>query len=873
MDIENIQNELSSLLSDLSKENFFYDFLKVFNFPNSTITKLRNANKSEITDLIELPKRIVYLHSKKEDIHISLENLKKDKKYSKNKPKFFIVTDFQTLLANNTKTNENLDIDFKELSKKADFFLPLVGKEKITNINENEADIKAAYKMISIYDEILNLNPSHKKDDLNILFARLLFCLFAEDSGIFPDNIFTNSLNLYTDKSGSDLDDYLNKLFTYLKTEDSKETLFQDYPYTNGLLFENEIKLPKFNQKIRSMLIESSKLDWSNINPDIFGSMIQVVANNEDRSNLGMHYTSVPNILKVINPLFLDDINSKIDLANSEKELKLLLNRLYKIKIFDPACGSGNFLIISYKFLSECEIKIFEKLISISPENWNLLSSGISINQFYGIEIEEFSSVIAKVSLIIAKQQVLNKYKQIFGNSSSILPLKDTGNIVNANSSRIDWINVCKNDGDNEIYLIGNPPYKGARYQKQFHKDDLSYVFKGSLNEKKLDYISIWFYLASIYSNITKAKFCFVTTNSLNQGEQVILFWPKIISLGMQIIFAHKSIKWSNNASYSAGVMVSIIALASDKINFKEKYLFHNDIKQSVKNINSYLYPGSNIFVSPKNKPISNIQNITTGNRSLCNGNMFFNENEYQNLIKENELSKKFLKKALGAYEFLNGINKYCLWIEDKDLQQAKSIKTINHRLNKIQKFREDKSTNTPSHKFLNAKLCKEYGFIIPQTSSELREYLPIGIFNHDAVVIDPNFGLYDPEMYLFGILSSKMHISWLQIVGGRLENRYRYSSKLVFNTFPISNLTDDQKKSLESISDEIILSREKFPEISLANLYHPNKMPKTIVNLHKELDNIVDGIFSNKMFFDNNERVNVLFQHYEKMTNQGELF
>tara|TARA_Y100000590_G_scaffold470630_1_gene667168 strand:+ start:2110 stop:4761 length:2652 start_codon:yes stop_codon:yes gene_type:complete len=876
-----IEKNINKLVKNFVQEDFIYDFLLAFGTPKSTITRLKggNNNLSNEPGEITLKNKIHFKEVLKGVNLLSLiEELKESKVLQRHKCRFIIVTDFEEIAAVDTKTKEQVVFSINELENNASFFFPLAGLEKSEVIEENPADRKAAEKMAKLYDALYTDNKPETKEDihnLNVFLSRLLFCFFAEDTGIFEkESIFTKTVQDITNPDGSDLNVFLDELFEILN-EESRENVksyFKDFPYVNGGLFKNMHTAPKFSIKSRKLLIECGLMDWKGINPDIFGSMIQAVVDPKHRGGLGMHYTSVPNIMKVIKPLFLDELKAEFEkgtiLEGKKKNIHLqnLLVRLSKIRIFDPACGSGNFLIIAYKELCKLEMTILSEMEQVIP-------SEIKLNQFYGIELDDFAHEIAILSLWLAMHQINVEFEKRFGRANNILPLKDGGNIVHGNAVRIDWNEVCPKDNDIETYILGNPPYLGARYQEDEHREDIEWLLKKDIkNYKRLDYISCWFYKSKNYILMSNTKAAFVSTNSICQGAQAVDFWPSILDSSVFINFAYTSFKWANNAKGQAGVTCVIIGLSKNK-NETLKIYSNNSMKE-VKSITSYLEEGKNSFIVKQNKPISaDLYPITRTNPALDDGNFLLNEQERQDLVKEYPSANKIIKKVVGAAEFIRGLNKYCLWIKDEELSFANSIPPIKDRIEKVRQYRlERKNTSTKNpadtpHQFLKMKMAKESVLFIPTVSSERREYIPVGFLDSETVIIDPNFAIYDPEEYIFGIISSRMHMVWVRAVAGRLKTDYRYSSTLCYNTFPFPKISTQRKNEITRYVYEVLQARENHSGKTLAQLYDPDKMPEDLRHAHRDLDLAIDRCYRSHPFKSDEDRLEYLFKMYEEMT------
>ncbi|PHS36835.1 MAG: SAM-dependent methyltransferase [Sulfurovum sp.] len=894
MTITQIEKNIQKLLKNFSQDNFVFEFLLAYGEPKATITRLKKGDLNQLESKGELTlRKKLFFKEARANLHEVIDTLRIESTTQKQKPRFIMVSDYETLLAYDTKTTDTLDIKFKDLAKYYDFFLPLAGMEKSTHVDENPADVKASNKLAKLYDEILKNNPTQTHEEvhaLNVFLTRLLFCYFAEDSNIFDDNVFTNSISNHTQVDGSDMDSYLERLFNVFNADDKDREVdlpeyLKAFPYVNGGLFRNSFPLPKFTTKSRNILIDIGRLDWSEINPDIFGSMIQAVVTPEHRGDMGMHYTSVPNIMKVMQPLFLDEFYEEFEKSkSSKKKLQELINRISNLKIFDPACGSGNFLIIAYKELRKLEILILQEINTVfnmrqgelfgKPRPRQLsflsLSSSIELTQFYGIELDDFAHEVAILSLRLTEHQMNIEFFKEFGQTSPSLPLKDGGNIVHGNATRIDWESVCTKENDDEIYIFGNPPYLGFKMQNKEQKEDMKRVFEKVKNYKKLDYISCWFYKGANYIKGINAKYAFVSTNSINQGEQVGLLWPNILKDDLEINFAYKSFKWQNNAKRNAGVTVVIIGLRN--ISSNTKFLYTDGVKQVVKDINAYLVNSYNIFIQKTSKPLSNLPKMQLGNMPKDDGNLILSDEEKNNLLFSNKECEPFIKKLMGAYEFLNGSQRWCFWIEEDTLQDALNIELIKNRIEKVKDFRlasTDRSANemgkTP-YKFREQHEAKNISIIIPTVTSERREYIPMGYLDKNSIVVAPNNVLYDPEPYIFGMLSSKMHILWVKAVGGRLETRVRYSSVLCYNTFPFPNISEKQKEEITELVFNILDEREQHSEKTLAQMYDPNKMPQDLKETHHQLDLAIEKCYRNKPFKNDEERLEYLFGLYEEM-------
>lgn len=874
-----IEQDIKALIDKpIDVSNFIYDFLLAFGTAKSNVVRLKTTsiNKAEGEGNVEWKSKLIFYHvENNDDLVNTFNSLRLNFTNSKLNPRFIIVTDFNALYSYDTKHDDTLNIDFKDLAINVDFFFPLAGIEKFEAPEEAKADVKAADKMAKLFELLSYDNPLNTNEDvhnLNIFLTRLLFCFFAEDTNLFDNKLFTNSVSAYTNKDGSDTDLYIQRLFAQLNVISNKNDESIDlrkFPYVNGGLFRVSYPIPKFSPRSRQQLINCGQLDWSEINPDIFGSMIQAVVKTEKRGLLGMHYTSVPNIMKVIKPLFLDALYEEYDkcIAKDYKEkqkgLNALLLRLERIKIFDPACGSGNFLIIAYKELRKLEMKIIKELGLIT-------FSKITLNQFYGIEIDDFAHETALLSLWLAEHQMDLQFAKELGQFKPPLPLKESGNIVCGNATRLNWKGICPNDNNEEVYVLGNPPYLGARLQDEGQKEDMEIVFSEINGYNNLDYIACWFYKGYKYILNTNSKCAFVTTNSICQGEQVAILWQNIIDK-IEIFFAYNSFKWQNNAKSNAGVTVTIIGLR----NYEKspKYLFNELIKKEVNNINAYLIDAKNTFIKKRSNPLSELKDICFGSMPNDGGYLILSLKEKSELLNKYPQASVLIKSLLGSQEFIRGEDRYCLWITDELKEIAFSIPEIIERINMCGELRRKSKRAATQiladcpYKFGEIRHIETNSIIIPSVSSERREYIPIGALDSSTIISNAAMAIYDAELWLFGVLTSRMHMVWVRAVAGRLKTDYRYSAQLCYNTFPFPNITNQQKDLLADLVDRVMEERSLDITKTLADLYDPDKMPQGLKEAHRELDLYIDSIYRQKPFENDEERLSHLFTMYERMT------
>ena len=836
-----------------------------------------------------------------------LELLKTNPQIIKAAPKIIAVSDGKSILAYDLREKDTYENQLERLPSDFAFFYPLMDVERVHYVEESPADIKAAEKLAKLHDELRSYNEFRSDDDLhdlNIFISRLLFCFFAEDTGIFEDNLFTSSIQRYTKDDGSDLSQYLEETFNIMDLSLRRSdipSIVKQFPYVNGGLFSKRIQIPKMGQKARRIIIECGELNWKDINPDIFGSMIQAVVNPEERANQGMHYTSVPNIMKVINPLFLDELRGEYNKLKEFYEQKLqmknigalsskqfyeelkpvirkcdaLLKRMSKMKFFDPACGSGNFLIITYKCLRFLEMDILALQRKCTPEGEILFvdNSVISLSQFYGIELLDFPHEVAMLSLWLAEHQMNTKLNENFGVNTKALPLKNITQIVCGNACRLDWNTVCPHNPEEEVFIFGNPPYLGSSMQDEEQKADKEIVFKDLKNYKDLDYIACWFYLGAKYIKGTIARFAFVTTNSICQGEQVVMLWKPIFQMDMEIGFAYTSFKWNNNAKHNAAVICLIVGVQRKGLAPIRLYTSNN--MKLVKGITPYIVEGnSNTIIDKMSSPVSSgFPIIRRGNSPTDDGNLIFTKQERDELVSIYPLLKDYIKRYIGSVEFINGTERWVLFLQDKDVEKVNEIAEIRTRLEKVIQFRlKSKQSGTyqlatTPHKYFYCSYQNTDAIIVPRVSSERRKYIPIGLVNNDTLIADSAFTINNGTSFILGILTSYLHMVWVKSVGGRLKTDYRYSSQLVYNTYPFPKISAEKKKEIEVAAEEVLITREYYPEKTLAELYDPDKMPQDLREAHAKLDDIVESCYPGYPFVSDEARLECLFKLYEKMT------
>ena len=881
-----IFEHLEQLVATPDQNEFIYGFLTAFEFPKATLSQIRQGGARNVANEsghVGLKNKLYYQPMiGSDDIESAFDHRIADTAVAKNKIRFVLMTNFVRFLAWDTLTKERLDIEFEELPRNYGFFLPLVRLEKAILNSENPADVKAAEKMGKLFDLIKARNDLSKAEDihaLNVFLTRLLFCFFAEDTGIFAKGQFTTAVKSYTSEDGSDLDQFLTDLFTVMNSKPNSKLRqllpihLTAFPYVNGGLFASDEPVPDLGLKGRRILLECSAMDWSAINPDIFGSMFQAVIDVEQRSRLGQHYTSYSNIMKVIQPLFLDPLRAELEKQRTNTNgLKRLLLRLEKMKVFDPACGSGNFLIVAYKELRLLEMDVIQALLQCDPQS--IFMSSIHLDQFYGIEIDDFACEIARLSLWLAEHQLNKQWKEHIGSAPPALPLRSSGKIWSGNSLQKDWDEVCPKEADDEVYVIGNPPFLGTVGRSEQQRSDMQIVFSNFKKIGGLDFVACWFWKGAQYIQNSNAELALVATNSLCQGEQVATLWPPIFALGLHIHIAYQTFIWANNARDKAAVHVVVIGLSGrSKTRQLYQLVDNNWHRKQVGNISPYLVEGSNIVVEPKSKPmIKGVPQLLFGNKPTDGGHLLMNRHERDKLLEVEPQAARWIKKVLGADEFLNSKERWCLWLADISDADLRSMPHVFNRVQKVAEARRkspDKGARKMAerpHQFRDLNNPDDY-ILIPSVSSERRIYIPIGFYDANVISTNANYIIPNGTLYEFSILTSIIHNDWMRLVAGRLKSDYRYSAKVVYNSFPWPDVTDVQRKSLINLAKSVLLIRENYPESTLADLYDPLKIPTELLEAHQALDEFVDRLYRDKPFKDATERLSCLLERYESLT------
>ena len=898
--------EAVSKLADapFDADEFPFAFLEAFGNKEATVKRLRsgNTNKSDVDGVLQRSNIHIALAEPGQTVEM-LTSLRDSPMTVRQKAKFIFTTDGSHFEAEEIGSGEVISDALNNLGNHFGFFLPLAGISTVSEVKNNPIDIKATGRLNRLYLQLLKDNPewgsAEKRGDLNRLMARLIFCFFAEDTGIFNgDDLFTSTIRQMTEADGTNTRDVMMELFRSMNLDPRKgdragvKSWADVFPFVNGGLFKDNIGCPIFTRTSRAYLLRAGELDWKTINPDIFGSMIQAVADDDERGELGMHYTSVPNIQKVLDPLFLDDLREQIEAAGTNnRKLFNLRQRLSRIRVFDPACGSGNFLVIAYIRLREIEDEIMRR------RGEALERSAVSLTQFFGIEIKSFAAEIARLSLLIAEFQCDVRFIGQMEARALVLPLHATGTILTGNALRIDWEDVCppaaasveEQDLDEpagrldlggtgkewETYICGNPPFSGSRKQTAENKRDLAHIFskyQGSF--KNADYVAGWFIKSVEFSTNSSARFCFVSTNSFSQGQQVTVVWKLIYSLGFSIRFAHHPFKWKNLAAHNAGVTVVVICADDDPTG--NRYLIGEETVHQVDYINPYLTQHQIVAVQDSRRPQNAMPTMEYGVYYSKSAALILTSEERAELISVGVPADLF-RKFIGSTEFINGNIRYCLWITDDRFEEAIGFRSVLSRIDSVRRDREASSDAAMArlvarpHQFREVKGDNSWKVFVPIVSSEEREYLPNGVAGRDTVPTNKAFYLPEAPLWILAILLSKTHLSWIGTVCGRLEMRYSYSNTLGWNTFPVPKLTETDKVNLIRCAEDILLAREAHFPATIAELYDPEKMPADLRAAHDRNDEILERIYIGRRFRNDTERLEKLFEMYAKMTAKKE--
>ena len=797
-------------------------------------------------------------------------------------PKYILISDFEHFRLYDLEEDKTVDFKLNDLVNNVQHFGYILGYQKKVYKEQDPANIKAAELMGKLHDRLEEIG--YTGHPLEVYLVRILFLLFAEDTTIFNKQQFQEFLEQRTAEDGSDLASKLQELFQVLNTP--KENRFKnldeqlaDFPYVNGKLFEENLPTASFDTKMRQALLDCCYIDWSKISPAIFGSMFQSVMNPKERRNLGAHYTSETNILKLIKPLFLDDLWKEFEsIKDNKNKLPEFHKKLSTLKFLDPACGCGNFLVITYRELRLLELEILRASNKTGQRVFDVREIiYLDVDMMCGIEYEEFPARIAEVAMWLIDHQMNMQISNEFGQYFVRLPLKKSAKIVHGNALQVEWETLVAKD--QLSFILGNPPFLGTAYQSKQQKEDLEKTFKGLKSFGMLDYVSAWYAKAGAYIQGTKIKVAFVSTNSIIQGEQVGILWGYLFSnFNLKINFAHQTFKWRNEAKGNAGVHVVIIGFGcydvAKKSIFEYDEISGEPHEVPVKNINQYLIDAKEIIISPRTNPICNIPKIGVGSALLDGGFLILSDEEKKTVLKSEPSLSKYIKRFWSAEEFINNKTKWCFWLKDAPPDIIKSSTILKERIGEIKAFRL-KSTRGKTHEmadfpflFGEERQPNDNFLLIPKVSSENRKYIPIGYMTPRDIITDKVFAFPKANLYHFGVLTSKMHMVWMKYTCGRLESRYSYSNTIVYNNFPwVEEISEKQVKAIEAAAQIVLDARLQFPNSSLADLYDPLTMPPTLVKAHNDLDKAVDLAYRLQPFTSEAKRMEFLFELYEKYT------
>ncbi|WP_322403035.1 class I SAM-dependent DNA methyltransferase [Massilia luteola] len=902
--------EIEQAVTDLAEQpfnpaEFPYAFLEAFGNKATTIKRLRAgaSNKSDLGGVLQTS-NIHILPCSVGQVTTTLKALKESPATVKGKAKFVLATDGVDFEAEDLTNGETVVCAFKDFPDHFGFFLPLAGISIVRQISENAFDIRATSRLNRLYVELLKDNPEwgspERRHDMNHFMARLIFCFFAEDTDIFNDKArFTETVATMTERDSSNTHEVISTLFRAMDTAGQKRDAAniprwaEAFPYVNGQLFTGSDTVPRFSKIARSYLLHVGGLDWTKINPDIFGSMIQAVADDEERGELGMHYTSVPNILKVLNPLFLDDLRAKLkEAGENQRTLLNLRKRMARIRVFDPACGSGNFLVIAYKEMRAIESEINKR--RGEPDR----ATEIPLTNFRGIELRDFPAEIARLALIIAEYQCDVLYRGQKLALLEFLPLRHENWITCGNALRLDWLTICpptgsavkvlsddlfqtpleqmqidfENEGG-ETYICGNPPYRGSKWQDQEQKSDLAHAWSEHPHlAKTTDFVSGWIAAYLKYAKaVPEAMAAFVTTNSICQGQQASEIWPVVTHQGRELRFAHTPFTWKNLAVHNAGVTVIIIGLGPRSSS--SKCLFGDDgLVRECEVIGPYLVPNMPDAVTKANRPLGPQSIMLFGNMPRDGGHLFLTTEEAREL-RQKSTAGSYVRRFLGSDELINGKLRFCLWIEDEEVERAKKDALIADRLVLV----ADNRSRSPAestrafadlpHRFVQiAGTAKRSAIVVPRVSSENRDYLPVDLVSADCIIGDRNFALYDAPLWNLALIASRLHWVWIGTVCVRMRTDFSYSNTLGWNTFPVPFLTEKNESDLIRSSENILLARERYFPCTIAELYDQKTMPDDLREVHRKNDELVERIYFGRRMKNDTDRLESLFSLYRKV-------
>jgi len=895
---------------DAEAKSFWDDFFNVFGISRRRVATFEQQvrkidDKQGYIDLLWKGMILVEHKSRGKDLDKAYQQAKDyfPGLSEKELPRYILVSDFERFRLYDLESNTKHEFPLSSLQDHASLFSEIAGYKKRTYKEQDPVNIEAAELMGKLHDKLKAIG--YTGHSLEVYLVRLVFCLFADDTNIFERGIFNEYLDLKTSQDGSDLAGRLAQLFDVLNTpkENRLRNLDEDleaFPYVNGKLFEERLPVAAFDSEMRAFILECCSLDWGRISPAIFGSLFQSVMDKKARRNLGAHYTSEKNILKLIKPLFVDELWKEFERVKKESRgsVEKFHNKISKLRFLDPACGCGNFLIVAYRELRLLEIEVVKLLLKDSLAKQQTITDigiyfQIDVDRFYGIEYEEFPAQIAQVAMWLIDHQMNMMASEAFGEYYIRLPLRKSATIKHSNALQVEWQSLIEplpfeKEQPRYHYILGNPPFIGKHLQNGEQKKDMETVFHDVNGAGLLDYVTAWYIRAAQYmekanaieeKHLPKTKIAFVSTNSIAQGEQVGVLWNELYNkYHCKIHFAHRTFKWGNEARGNAAVHVVIIGFAN--FDTSEKMIYeYDDIKGEphevkAKNINPYLVEGKDFAIITRKKSLNLVPEMLKGSQPTDDGNLLMTDEEKRAFMAIEPQAKKYIKPFISAKEFLHNQKRWCFWLVDANPSELKQCPNLMKRVENVKQFRL-RSTKAATVKWAqmptlfteNRQPVTNY-VLIPRHSSENRKYIPFGFFTKDSIVADSCNSIPKATKYHFGILSSLMHMIWIENVCGRLESRYRYSNDIVYNNYPWpENPTEKQKEVIEKAAQGILDARAQFPDSSLADLYDPNTMPPALVKAHQALDKAVDLCYRPQPFPNETKRIEFLFELYDKYT------
>ncbi|MDE3103970.1 MAG: class I SAM-dependent DNA methyltransferase [Acidobacteriota bacterium] len=797
-------------------------------------------------------------------------------------PQYVLVSDFARFRLYDLDRDETHEFALKDLPKNIRLFGFIAGYQTRSFGQQDPVNIQAAEKLGQLHD--LLKDAGYRGHPLELFLVRVLFCLFAEDNAIFEPQQFREWIEQRTAQDGSDLGPALAHLFQVLNTpEDARAKNLDEhlaaFRYINGKLFLETIPLTSLDRRMREMILDCSSLDWSSISPAIFGALFQSIMDKVARRNLGAHYTSETNILKALQPLFLDSLHAEFQrVRRDSKRLIAFHEKLGNIRILDPACGCGNFLVIAYRELRLLELEVLRALYNSQDQHLDVSQIvNVDVDQFYGIELEEFPAQIAQVALWMTDHQMNQKVSEEFGQYFARLPLKKSPNITHGNALTLDWATIIA--PKDLSYIVGNPPFIGKKEQTAQQKSEVLALFSGTKGSGVLDYVCCWYLAAVDYMATNRSiRTAFVSTNSITQGEQVGVLWPGLLQRGVSIEFAHRPFQWTNEAKGMAAVHCVIVGFSLSNQNEKQLYEYETIRSRpnavTATHINPYLVDAVDAFIVRRTWPIcADAPEMNYGSMPIDNGWLILSDNERRELLQEEPHARPYIRRYMGGEEFLNGIDRYCLWLVDIDPAMLRQLPRVSVRVAGNRKYRLSSDRQTTRNLARTPTLFGEIRqpnstyLFVPKVSSELRRYLPIGFNKPSIIASGTALIVKEATKFHFGVLSSLMHSAWMRTVCGRMKSDYQYSAGIVYNNFPWPEPTPKQRAAIETAAQAVLDERARHPDSTLADLYDPLSMPPGLVKAHQTLDRAVDAAYGRTNFRTEAERVAFLFTLYERLT------